>query len=154
MLIISNSNPFLQTTLPNGRSHASARFVVFYMFYILNAFYCICVCISGPNLLPKRNGLWAILAIRVCTDQHLKKSTWNSGPSRDFWHTIFNILCFETHLLWFHILFRMDSMNIGMQRKSLKCLYKQIIIIIILVLFYLLELNKNRSEVIWLWELD
>ncbi len=48
----------------------------------------------------------------------------------------------------------MDSMNIRMQRKSLKCLYKQIIIIIILVLFYLLELNKNRSDLIMGIRLD
>ncbi len=30
------------------------------------------VCSPGPNLSPKRNGLWAILAIRVCTDPHFK----------------------------------------------------------------------------------
>ncbi len=65
MLIISNSNPFLQTSLPNHRSRASATFVVFLTRFIR-------VCSSGPNPSPKRNGLWAILAIRVCTDPHFK----------------------------------------------------------------------------------
>ncbi len=41
----------------------------------------------------------------------LQKSTWNSRTSGDFCHRLFNILCFGTHLLWSHVLFRMDSMN-------------------------------------------
>ncbi len=60
-MIISNSNP----SLSNARLRASAMFVVFLTLYIR-------VCSSGQNPSPKRNALWAILAIRVCTDPHFK----------------------------------------------------------------------------------
>ncbi len=43
-------------------------FVVFLLLFI-------CVCSSEPHPSPKRNGLWAILAIRVWMDLHFKFST-------------------------------------------------------------------------------
>ncbi len=45
--------------------HTHPPFEVFLTLFIL-------VCSSGQNPSPKRNGLWAILAIRVCKDPHFK----------------------------------------------------------------------------------
>ncbi len=61
MLIISNSNPFCKPLYLIVDS-------ICHDFSFSKAFY---TCF-GPNPSPKRNGLWAILAIIVCTDPNYR----------------------------------------------------------------------------------
>ncbi len=100
---ISNSNPFLQTSLPNCRSHTFATFVVFLTHFIR-------VCSSGLNPLRKRNGLWAILAIRVCMDPHFKNRPEIVDHTGTFGilfstyyalgHTYFNLTYYLGWIVW------------------------------------------------------
>ncbi len=64
IIIFTRLNVDLLVT-PTPWSIASATFVVFLKYVVR-------VCGSGPNPSPKCNGLWAILAIRMCMDPHFK----------------------------------------------------------------------------------
>ncbi len=80
-LFLLNVNTFLQTSPHFTTDFYISLLIIFCIIeYVTNKkkkivrHVCsfICVCSSGPNPSPKRNGLWAILAIRVCTDPHFK----------------------------------------------------------------------------------